>query len=467
MKNRLQTLWDEVTPEGGPCPQPEGRDVRRRVDAVLREEGQKRRAVQPVRLAIVTVVLAAVLVTGTALATGELIPPPFNVLNQNFYRGENAANAIAMMSIDPVSVSDDNYTVTVTSSLADGNELYFTLLIEAHSDEAWDSLKGQSASDLLSLCVPGFNGGCGYSASVDPDNHHTLRYSVSADWGKSNHAAVQLNLMEDGQWLEFPVKPVRSVTVKINAGGQGFGTDGHAAGGPVTLKTVEVSPLSFKLDYTTPYLEQGCPVVYFLYRDGTVKSQGQLDAVYPSGRGGQEGLLGRDERPMHGRYSFRFPAVQDLSGMEAVIFEGMAYPLDDRAPYAVDMSGYIRPFTVPKGEILEGSANYSVPFFALCDALGVPYAWGEETGTASATYKGVTLTFTRDSAVIGMEGSNFEDTRHQLDAASVYRDGELWVDARWAFSSCWELGMRLAHENLFADDGFTENSTWTDWVVVP
>jgi len=466
MKNCLQMLWDEVTPEGGPCPQPEAKDVRRRVDAALREKGQKYHTVRPMRLAIIVAVLAAVLVTGTALATGELVPPPFNALSQLFFRGENAANAIAMMSIDPVSVSDDNYTITVTSSLADGNELYFTLLIEAHSDEAWDSLTDQASSDLLSLLARGSNS-YGHSGEVDPDNHHTLRYSVSASWIKSDHAAVRLNLMEDGQWLEFPVKPVRSVTVNINADGQGSGTGSHAAGGPVTLKTVEVSPLSFKLDYTTPYLEQGCPVVHFLYKDGTIKSQGQLNAVYPSGHGAQEGLFGGDERPMHERLSFRFPAVQDLSGMEAVIFEGMAYPLDGRDPYAVDMSGYIRPFTVPLGEILGDSADNSVPFFALCNALGIPYAWDEETGMASATYNGVTLTFTQDSAVMEMKGPDFEGPQQQLEAASVYRDGELWVDTCWAFRSYWELGMIYAFGNMFADGGITGDNTWTDWVVVP
>jgi len=302
---------------------------------------------------------------------------------------------------------------------------------------------------------------------MDPDNHHTLRYSVTASWIKSDHAAVRLNLMEDGKWLEFPVKPVRSVTVKINADGQGSGTGSHAAGGPVTLKTVEVSPLSFKLDYTTPYWDEGCPVVYFLYKDGTVKSQGQLDAVYPSGHGAREGLFGGDERPLRNQYSFQFPAVQDLSGMEAVIFEGTAYPLDGRDPYAVDMSGYIRPFTVPIGEILGDSADFSVPFFALCDALGIPYSWDEEAGTASATRNGVTLTFTRGSAVMGMKGPDFEDPQRQLDAASVYRDGELWVDACWAFRGCWELGMISAFGNVFADDGITENTAWTDWVVVP
>lgn len=470
MKNRLQTLWDEVTPEGGPCPQPAGRDVRRRVDAALRERGQTRRTVRPVRLAGAAAVLAAVLLTGSALASGELIPHPFNVLNQFFYRGENAASAIALMTIDPVSVHDDNYTVTVTSSLADGNKLYFTLLIEAHSDEAWDSLKGQHASDLLSVRVPGFNGLSGCSTSVDPDNHHTLRCSFSAGWGRSSHAAVKLNLMEDGQWLKFPVKPVRSVTVEINAGGQGFGTGEHAAGGPVTLKTVEISPLSFQVDYTTPLGDQGQPLVYFLYTDGTVKSRGQLDAIYPSGHSGQERqLFGGDEiPPMHSQYSFKFSAVQDLSGMEAVIFESMAYPLDGGDPYPVDMSGYLRPFTIPRGEELGGDfGSSSVPFFALCDGLGIPYTWDEETGTASAARSGVTLTFTRGSTDLEVTGPDLETSRQQLGAASAYRDGEFWVDSYGCFWDYWELGMFLACENSFADDGAANDDPWTDWVVVP
>lgn len=463
MKNRLQTLWDEVAAVGGPCPQPEAKDVRRRVNAVLREAGQKHRTVRPVRVVILAAVLAAVLLAGTALAAGQEIPHPFNVLSEMFYRGENAADAIVMMSIDPVSVSDDNYTVTVTSSLADGNNVYFTLIIEALNDEAWDRLTEQRTSDFLSLRVRGSNG-YGYSGEADPNDGHTLLCSVSATWKKSDHAAVRLNLMEDNLWLEFPVKPVKSVTVKIHADGQGFGITGNADGGPVNLKTVEVSPLSFKLDYTTAYLEKGCPVVCFLYKDGTVKSQGQLGAVYPSGHGEREGLFGGDERPMHFQYSFEFPAVQDLSEVEAVIFEGMAYPLDGRDPYAVDMSGYIRPFTVPTGAVLGDSADFSVPFFALCNALNIPFEWDEETGMAAATHKGFTLTFTRDSAVMGIKGPSFEDPQCELEGASVYQDGELWVDASSTFRGCWELCMTPAFGNVFADGGITED---TAWVVVP
>ena len=152
--------------------------------------------------------------------------------------------------------------------------------------------------------------------------------------------------------------------------------------------------------------------------------------------------------------------------MEAVIFEGMAYPLDGRDPYAVDMSGYIRPSAIPAGEHLRASADFSVPFFALCNALDIPYVWDEAVGTASATYKGVTMTFTRDSAIMGIKGSGFEELQRQLEAASVYQDGELWVDACWAFPGRWELALVPAFENMLADGGITEDTAWT-WVVVP
>ena len=146
-----------------------------------------------------------------------------------------------------------------------------------------------------------------------------------------------LNTMDEDLWLEFPVKPVRSITLRIDADGRGMGDAGHAAGGPVHLKTVEVSPLSFHVDYTTPYQNQGVPVLYFRYKDGTVKTMGQLGAVYPSGHGGPDSLFGSSET-FRGQYTYSFPSVQDLGRMEAVVFDGAAYPLDGGEPYEVDMS---------------------------------------------------------------------------------------------------------------------------------
>lgn len=457
MKNRLQGLWDEVIPDGGSCPQPDVKKVRRRVGEAL---DAKPRKLRPRRL-ILACAAALLLLTGTAVAGGELIPPEFNVLSGNFLRGENAANAIAMMTITPVSVSDDSYTMTVTSSLADGNELYFTVLIEAKSDEARERLERAEFGGLLSYRIPGSNSH-GSSGEIAPADG-VWRIDVSASWTGGKSAAVRLNTMDEDLWLEFPVKPVRSITLRIDADGRGMGDAGHAAGGPVHLKTVEVSPLSFHVDYTTPYQNQGVPVLYFRYKDGTVKTMGQLGAVYPSGHGGPDSLFGSSET-FRGQYTYSFPSVQDLGRMEAVVFDGAAYSLDGGEPYEVDMSSFTQPFPIRLGELLEDSPDFSVPLFALCDGLGASCEWDGEAGVARAAYRGAAMTFTLGSRLVqrGTEdGEPFE-----MDAAPVYRDGELWVDAASLVRGCWDVELTAARENVWAD-GFTADNTWTRWVVIP
>ncbi len=461
MKNRLQELWDKVTPDSGPCPQPDVKKVRRRVDKALdgRPRAMPRRVL---RLAIVAAA-AVLLLTSTALAGGELIPPEFNVLSGNFLRGENAANAIAMMTITPVSVSDDNYTMTVTSSLADGNELYFTVLIESKNDEARERLERTEFRDLLSYRIPGSSSHSS-SGEIAPENG-VWHIDVSASWRPGKSASVRLNTMDEGIWLEFPVKPVRSITLKVNAGGQGMGDTGHAAGGPVTLKTVEISPLSFHVDYTTPYSDQGVPVLYFLYKDGAIKSMGQLHSVHPSGHGGPDSLFGSSET-YRGQSTYSFPSVQDLSLMEAVIFEGTAYPLDGSEPYEVDMTGFVQPFTVPVGNLLGDSADFSVPLFALCDGLGASYEWDEAAGTVSAAYRGRTLTFALDSKLVQRDVEGWEPW--EMYAAPVYQDGELWVDASVLIRSAWDIELTSAIDSWetrqTAEDGLV---SFTSWVVIP
>ena len=461
MKNHLQELWDEVIPSSGPCPQPDAKKVRRRVDAAL--DGRSRAMPRRVLRLAAAAAAAVLLLTGTALAGGELIPPEFNVLSSNFLRGENAANAIAMMTITPVSVSDGNYTMTVTSSLADANKLYFTVLIESKNEEAMERLENTEFGDLLSYRIPGSNG-YGSGGSAAPEDG-VWRIDVSAAWTSGKSASVRLNTMDEGIWLNFPVKPVRSVTLKVNAGGQGMGDHSHAAGGPVTLKTVEISPLSFHLDYTTPYLDQGVPLLYFLYKDGTIKSIGQLHSIHPSGHGGPDSLFGSSET-YRGQSTYSFPSVQDLSLMEAVIFEDTAYPLDGREPYKVDMSGFIRPFTVPIGAMLEDSPDFSVPLFALCEGLGASYEWDEAAGAASATYCGKTMTFTLDSKLVHQDVEDWEPW--EMPAAPVYQDGELWVDASVCIRSYWDVELIAAIDSWetrqVAEDGLV---SFTSWVVIP
>ena len=97
----------------------------------------------------------------------------------------------------------------------------------------------------------------------------------------------------------------------------------------MTLKTVTLSPLSCHVEYTAGEPER-YPVLYFLWTDGTVNGIGELRSNHGSGHVGRQGDVYVCE------HTWPFDAVQDLSRLSAVIFEGMAYPLDGGEPYAVD-----------------------------------------------------------------------------------------------------------------------------------
>ena len=300
MKRRLQKLWDDVTPYGGCCPEPDMEKIRRRVDAAL--DGRPR-AVSRRRLKLAIMAAAAVLLlTGTALAGEELIPPEFNVLNTFFYRGTNPDSAIAMMNITPVSVEDDNYTMTVTSSLADGNKVYFTIIVEPKNDKARERLREAEVADLLSFLIPGSSARgifSGYDAEIN-----AAWIDVSSSWRPTKNVSVRFDLMDQGIWLDFPVKTVRSLTLKIDAEVQDIGS-------PVTVDRVEISPLSYMLRFTAPDLFS-CPIPYFLFKDGSILTMSQMKVTGPSG-GSATGLF--DQYPGRMKYSWQFGSVQDLSLM--------------------------------------------------------------------------------------------------------------------------------------------------------
>lgn len=328
MKSRLQTLWDQVSPEGGPCPQPNPWGVRRRVDAAL---DKKRRAAHPWRALKLTALCAAalVLLTGAAAVT-ELVlaPPTYNVLSA-FFQGD-AAPWESLMNFQPVSVSDDNYTLTVTSTVADKSTLFYTFTIEAHSDEAWEALELQKRESFYDLFSFRSHGSISIGGEIDPELR-TIYVSICTSRGWGSSAGIRLNLMEKGKWLSFSYRPVSDLKLNINAEGQGTGGWAYPElAGPVTLERLTLSPLTLEAEYTTGNTNL-FPVLYFLWEDGAVSD---LEALRGrSGHGGGHGVNGVTKMTM----SHSFPAVQDLSKLEAVVFEGMAYPVDKGEPYPVDV----------------------------------------------------------------------------------------------------------------------------------
>ena len=328
MKNRLQTLWDQVLPKSGPCPLPDVKAVRRRVDAAL---DSKPRALHPWRTLRLAALCAAALalLTGAAAGINVLVPPEYNALSA-FFQGDTAPWE-HLMDFQPVSVRDENYTLTVTSTVADKSRLFYTLTIEAHSDEAWEKLqkqKSESFYDLLSFRSHGSLGIGGEDNSEELTSY--LEIDTSRGWGSS--AAVRLNLMEEGKWLSFSYRPVSGLRLKIGAEGPGSGGWAHPGlTGPVTLERLTLSPLTIEAEYATGDTNL-FPALYFLWEDGTASD---LDSLL-GGNGGGSGHKGGGSGVIKMTYCHSFAAVQDLSKLEAVAFGGTAYPLDGGEPYEID-----------------------------------------------------------------------------------------------------------------------------------
>lgn len=329
MKNRLQELWKDVVPGRGPCPQPDVKKVRRRVDAALDENRRAFHLRRKLKLAALCAA-ALVLLTGAAAVTEMVLAPPtYNVLS-TFFQGDTAPWE-DLMDFQPVSVNDDNYTLTVTSTVADKSSLFYTFTVEAHNGEAWEALQKQISESFYDLFSFRSHGSFSTDGEVDPENR-TCYVDVCTERGWGSSAAVRLNLMEKGKWLSFSYRPVSDLRLKIGAEGQGSGGRAYPdLTGPVTLKRLTLSPLTLEAEYTTEKTEL-FPVLWFLWEDGTVSEVQSLRGG--TGHGSGHGVEGE---AYDYTMSYSFDSVQDLSTLEAVIFNGMAYPLDHSEPYEVDL----------------------------------------------------------------------------------------------------------------------------------
>jgi len=462
MKNRLQKLWDETVPHPGPAPQPEARDVLRRVDAGLGKPGPRRRRVgRPLRVAV-ALAAALALFTGVAMATGQLPLPENNVLDSFFSWGGNGDYAASLISTEALSVEDEHLAIIVTSSVADENEVYLTLDVQAKTEAGREFLRsGDLVSGyLFSIEMAGPFGGGSKWITFETFDEETgsCRISASLELGLSRKAVIRLDAPTGELKLNVPVNPIHSVKLRLDAAGPGAGSRECAAGGPVEVETVTLSPLNLAVEYTTPFESVGTPLFYFLWQDGTWSTYGQLHVHGPSGSMGQKGDV------FQCRHVWQFGSVQDITKMEALVFHGTAYPLDGGEPYEVDTSGLPSPFTIPVGEELPGGQNLSVPLFALCEGLGIPCEWDGER--AVMRYRDVEVTVTAGSDVVPLKGASQDaDT---LFAPAVYRDGELWADFYPIASTWWSLTMQHAKENEWTGletEGPRKGAAY--WLVTP
>lgn len=418
MKRHLQTLWEEIFPGSGPAPGPETDAVLRRVGEAI--DGSPRRGYRR-RAARTALLLAAVLalLTGMALALQAGLPAQ-NVISAFFWHSEGTEFAESLVSGETLSLSDENYTMTVTSTAADRHEVYFTLTVTPKTEAAreaalrWDNEEGSKLDlfDYRTGILRSTSGGS--TISVDPETG-VLEVAVNLRiyWPLTRSVSVRCGWMKDVRWLRIPVHPVSTVKRKINAEAPGMPNSHGPYGGTVRIEKIELSPMTMYFEYSSPIDNIGTPVPYFLWKDGTVSTRGQLSLRQSGGSGtfGEERYTCKE--------TWKFNPMQDISRMEAVIFGDTAYPLDGGAPYPYDASGLPFPFFVPSGE-----EDTGVPLDALCEGLGASYTWDEATRTATASYRGVTLTFADGTdTVLVDDGADY----YGMQDPAVFRDGTLLV----------------------------------------
>lgn len=471
MRDRMQELWDGAVPMGVPCPQADPAAVKRRVNAALNAVPSERRAYMRQKLRFAAAVAAiAALLAGSALAVASR----WNVLDF-FYEGDTAP-AMEYVNNQVYSVSDDNYTLSVTSSVADTRSAYLLVTVEAKTDEARTALMADGFTNMDTFSVRILESeatepaptptGAGpapevLALSYGIGEEKNLRTGSARTWSMDlqpmSAAAyavdLRLNAMEEGLYVEVPLEPVEPITVEINAEGTSFGTFYHAEGGaPVTLESVTLSPLSIQMEYSFAAADgDAFPLLFFRMTDGSLRSWGQIVG---------DNLLGptswNDRGTIHCDYAHPLRSVLELSQVDAVVFNGMAYPLDGGRPEPVEIDPALYPFQIPLMDRLSEGGGYSVPVRALCEGLGVDCVWSNEAQTAAMTYRGVTIILTPGSTTALVDGQPVE----MLEAPAV-QDGKL-AACYAVFEDAWQVSMSAAYDNWPSD-----NAQRVAWLVIP
>lgn len=456
-ENHFAELWRDTVPTETPCPHPlNPEDMVRRVNAALDGRPSERRPSmgQKFRFSIVLAAVLAVL-AGAALA----VTVHFDVLDA-FFQGDPSA-AEALVDREVRSVSDKDYTLTVESSVSDGETAYLVVRVDAQSEEAAAALcsKDFFSADTFLIC-PVSDDDCGTKNSnvylsialqtsieelgeAATGTSRTWRIQAALEPG-DHYLDVRLSCMGPDAVLTVPLSPAESITVEIGASGQGLPSLYFPQGGSVRLDSVTLSPFSCRAEiWRADATYDASPLFFFLQTDGTLLTTGQTIAQ------GQSCVFYEDGT---GSCLYRFQSVMDLSQLSAVVFDGTAYPLDGGQPYAVEIDPKLYPFQIPLMDPITEEGGFALPVEDLCEALGASYEWKEDTQTATCAYRDTTIVLTVGSSTVLVNGEPAD-----LGEPVVLRDGTL--AAGWRLAEHWGLDVTAAY-----NEAQTER---TCWVVIP
>ena len=461
---RMDELWKAVGGPGIP-PAADSRAVKARVNAALDADRNERRSYMRRKLRIVLVAAAAVIaVTGSALAvTGNWD------MVQIFFKGDTAP---AQEYVDSTarSVRDENYTLTVESSMADeNNRIYLIVTLTANNEETREFLFSDDfrwAAKAVSI------------RSVEQTEASAYNYSFSARLGEMEapdensrrfHFAVQLDPFESvsallvgskymdwGTEVEVPVTPAPSITVELGASGVGIPHSDTPMPSTLTIERVTLSPFTCQIECADAPLTDGCqtePRIFFRMADGSIRTQAQMMDLTRTDDGGDcyEGDDGLTYGSQY--YICEFDEIQDLTNIVSLIAFDVEYPLDGSAPTPLEHNSALDPFTLPVMEPLAEKFGYSLSAQALTERLGGTCDWDPAAGAMTCFYRGVTVVLHSGDITALVDGQPVT-----MAAAPAVQDGTLAASG-FLFQDVWGIDLHL--RNLSAA------GTWGDWYIVP
>ena len=464
---RLNKLWRETGGPGLP-PRPDSGRVKARVNAALDAGHTERRRYmkQKWRVALAAG-LALAAITGTAFAAAA----NWDMLTA-WFQGDTAPGQ-AYVDSQPRSVRDENYTLTVEGSAADDQTVYLTVCVTALSDEAREFLHSEQfiSMDTFSVCRLSGSGGSDAPASSGPGDAadgvmSCATHELASPEEDSRRFALEVGLsapgdtlrvrcgyMEKDKAVDVPVVPAASLTVRINALGEGV--LGSAPAEAVNSRALTVWKIVLSPFTCTVYGSRSGSDIYpnlrFRMKDGTVLTQAQmLHRVSWNSSFGES------------KYTYRFKQVQDLDAIAGLIVFDREYPLDGSKSSPVEHDPALDPFTVTRMERLTEGGGYTVPVQELTEKLGGAYTWDAASQTAACTYRGVTVTLKA-----GSTAALIDEREVELGEAPAEQGGILTA-ACGVFEEAWGIDFNLqrVYGPDHPEDKYIE-LIWHDWYVIP
>ena len=372
--------------------------------------------------------VAAVLMTGSAFAVAYRS----GVLEAFFHGDTSQVEPYVQTAVG--SAENHDYRLTVDSTVCDSQTLYAVITVEGLNDQAVEDLKsnqviaeshrevwGQEMVDSLMA-----NGSAGpdtfWAAFADSGTHVSgIQYQgLTAPSDTSRSWQVKISLMDADHkmgtgpvlfWLGFMGKEyaveiptdtaMETIQLTIDRDVQP-----EYPGGPtVFVQSLELSPTS--IAYVGTYWDEqrdadNPAAIFFRMKDGQILTRMQLGYTFLDHASRIKDLAD----PLY-RVHYQTDTPVDLDQVASIILGDVEFPLDGSAPSPADVPENLYPFTCT--EIIPGENHFfRFPVEELCQKLGADYQWDESTQTATATYRGVTLTMTVGESCYQVNGETVE-----------------------------------------------------------